>query len=68
MTEQEKDIISIVWNDLVLRKRLEIDPYGLSPNELKLLKLNDAFNSKLNEISDKNDFETRQTALKAYLG
>ena len=67
MTDREKDIIAVVWNDLVLRKRLEDDPYSLSKNDLKLLELNDAFNKKLTEINDQLQASKRQQAIKAYL-
>lgn len=67
MTDREKDIIAVVWNDLVLRKQLEDDPYSLSKNDLKLLELNDAFNKKLIEINDQLQASKRQQAIKAYL-
>ena len=67
MTDREKDIIAVVWNDLVLRKQLEDDPYSLSKNDLKLLELNDAFNKKLTEINDQLQASKRQQAIKAYL-
>ena len=46
MTDREKDIIAVVWNDLALRKKLETDPYSLSKSDLKLLELNDEFNKQ----------------------
>ena len=67
MTDREKDIIAVVWNDLVLRKQLENDPYSLSKNDLKLLKLNDAFNTRLVEINDILQASKRQQTIKAYL-
>jgi len=67
MTDREKDIIAVVWNDLVLRKQLETDPYSLSKNDLKLLELNDAFNKRLVDINDQLQASKRQQALKAYL-
>lgn len=67
MTDREKDIIAVVWNDLVLRKQLENDPYSLSKNDLKLLKLNDAFNTRLVEINDRLQASKRKQAIKAYL-
>jgi vacuolar-type H+-ATPase subunit B/Vma2 len=56
-----------VWNDLVLRKKLETDPYSLSKTDLKLLELNDEFNQRLVEINDEIQASIRREALKAYL-
>ena len=67
MTNRDKDIIAVVWNDLVLRKKLETDPYSLSKSDLKLLELNDEFNQRLVEINDEIHASTRRAALKAYL-
>ena len=67
MTNRDKDIIAVVWNDLVLRKKLETDPYSLSKSDLKLLELNDEFNQRLVEINDEIQAPTRRAALKAYL-
>ena len=67
MTDRDKDIIAVVWNDLVLRKKLETDPYSLSQSDLKLLELNDEFNQRLVEINDEIQACTRREALKAYL-
>ena len=67
MTDREKDIIAVVWNDLALRKKLETDPYSLSKSDLKLLELNDEFNKGLVEINDEIQASTRREALKAYL-
>ena len=67
MTDRDKDIIAVVWNDLVLRKKLETDPYSLSQSDLKLLELNDEFNQRLVEIKDEIQASTRREALKAYL-
>ena len=67
MTNRDKDIIAVVWNDLVLRKKLETDPYSLSKIDLKLLELNDEFNQRLVEINDEIQASTRREALKAYL-
>ena len=67
MTDRDKDIIAVVWNDLVLRKKLETDPYSLSKSDLKLLELNDEFNQRLVEINDEIQAFTRRAALKAYL-
>ena len=67
MTNRDKDIIAVVWNDLVLRQKLETDPYSLSKSDLKLLELNDEFNQRLDEINDEIQAPTRRAALKAYL-
>ena len=67
MTDRDKDIIAVVWNDLVLRKKLETDPYSLSQSDLKLLELNDEFNQRLVEINDEIQASTRREAPKAYL-
>jgi hypothetical protein len=67
MTNRDKDIIAVVWNDLVLRKKLETDPYSLSKTDLKLLELNDEFNQRLVEINDEIQASIRREALKSYL-
>ena len=67
MTDREKDIIAVVWNDLALRKKLETDPYSLSKSDLKLLELNDEFNKGFVEINDEIQASIRREALKAYL-
>ena len=67
MTDREKDIIAVVWNDLALRKKLETDPYSLSKSDLKLLELNDEFNKRFIEINDEILISTRRQAFKAYL-
>ena len=46
MTDEERNIITSVWNDMVLRKKLEDDPYSLTSGELYALENND----RLNEI------------------
>ena len=67
MTDREKDIIAVVWNELALRKKLETDPYSLSKSDLKLLELNDEFNKRFVEINDEIQISTRRQAFKAYL-
>ena len=67
MTKRDKDIIVVVWNDLVLRKKLETEPYSLSKSDLKLLELNDEFNQRLVETNDEIQASMRREALKAYL-
>ena len=47
MTDQERIIITSVWNDMALRKKLEDDPYSLTQDELMALQNNDRLNKKL---------------------
>ena len=47
MTDEERNIITSVWNDMVLRKKLEDDPYSLISEELYALENNDRLNSKI---------------------
>jgi len=47
MTDQERIIITSVWNDMSLRRKLDDDPYSLTQNELKALKNNDRLNTQL---------------------
>jgi len=48
MTDKEHNIITSVWNEMVLRKRLEDDPYSLSQDELISLQNNDRLNERIN--------------------
>jgi len=50
MTDQERIIITSVWNDMGLRMRFEDDPYSLTQDELMALKSNDQLNAKLNGL------------------
>ena len=50
MTDQERIIITSVWNDMALRKRLEDDPYSLTLDELMALQNNDRLNKKLERL------------------
>ena len=47
MTENDRNIIASVWNDMVLRNRLEHDPYSLTSQQLIALKSNDEINQKI---------------------
>ena len=47
MTDNERNIIATVWNDMVLRNRLEYDPYSLTTQQLIALKSNDKINQKI---------------------
>ncbi len=46
MTESEKNIIISVWNDMVLRRKFEDNPYSLTRSELASLQNNDFFKAK----------------------
>jgi hypothetical protein len=48
MTDKEHNIITSVWNEMVLLKRLEDDPYSLSQVELISLQNNDRLNERIN--------------------
>ena len=50
MTQEERNIITSVWNEMVLRKRLEDDPYSLSQDELISLQNNDRLNERINSM------------------
>ena len=50
MTNQERHIITSVWNDMTLRKKLDDDPYGLSQDELISLQNNDRLNSTMEHL------------------
>ena len=47
MTENDRNIIVSVWNDMVLRNRLKCDPYSLTSQQLMALKSNDEINQKI---------------------
>ena len=47
MTENDRNIIVSVWNDMVLRNRMEHDPYSLTSQQLIALKSNDEINQKI---------------------
>lgn len=47
MTDEERNIITSVWNDMVLRKKLEDNPYSLTSEELYALENNDRLNEKI---------------------
>ena len=50
MTDQERNIITSVWNDMTLRKKLEDNPYSLTQDELMALQNNDRLNNKLERL------------------
>ena len=47
MTNQERHIITSVWNDMTLRMKLDDNPYSLSQDELMALQNNDRLNSTM---------------------
>ena len=50
---------------MVLRKRLEDDPYSLSQDELVSLQINDRLNERINSLS--KDKVLLKAALKSYI-
>ena len=64
MTQEERNIIISVWNDMVLRGRLEDDPYSLSQDELTSLQSNDRLNKHIDTLSGNKVL--LKTALKSY--
>ena len=51
MTDNERLIITTVWNDMILRLKLEDDPYSLTKSELDGLKQNDRLNAKIHALT-----------------
>jgi len=51
MTQEEQNTITAVWNNLVLRRRLENDPYSLSEDELTALSANDQLQEMIEPVS-----------------
>ena len=51
MTDNERLIITTVWNDMTLRLKLEDDPYSLTQSELDGLKQNDRLNAKIHALT-----------------
>jgi len=47
MTASEQNTIISVWNDMVLRRKLEDNPYSLTWSELASLQNNDLLKAKL---------------------
>ena len=54
MTENERFIITSVWNDMVLRKRFDENPYSLEQSELKALSNNDRLSNHFDFDRDKD--------------
>ena len=51
MTNADKNTIIAIWNDMALRKRLEDAPYGLSQQELLVIRQNDELQNFMNTTS-----------------
>jgi hypothetical protein len=47
MTDEERNIITSVCNDMVLRNKLEDDPYNVTSEELYVLENNDRLNENI---------------------
>ena len=60
MTKEDQNTIIAIWNDMVLRKRLDNDPYGLSQEELIALAAND-------ELQDMIEFVATEVYLEQYI-
>jgi hypothetical protein len=50
MTNQERNIIISIWDDMDLRQKLEDNPYSLTQDELMALQNNDRLNTKLKHL------------------
>ena len=50
MTNQERNIIISIWDDVDLRQKLEDNPYSLTQDELVSLENNDRLNTKLKHL------------------
>jgi len=64
MTQEERNIIISVWNDMVLREKLEADPYSLRQDEIVSLQSNDRLNKHIDTLSGSEVL--LKTALKSY--
>ena len=51
MTANEQNIIISVWNNMVLRRKLEDNPYNLTRSELASLQNNDLLKAKLERLN-----------------
>lgn len=47
MTNEERNIIIAVWGDTTLRIKLNDNPDGLTPDEVRSLQVNDSLNNLL---------------------
>ena len=50
MTDQERNIIISIWDDMDLRQKLEDNHYSLTQDELMALQNNDRLNTKLKHL------------------
>jgi hypothetical protein len=50
MTDQERNIIISIWDEMDLRQKLEDSPYSLTQDELMALQNNDQLNTKLKHL------------------
>ena len=57
MTKEDQNTIIAIWNDMVLRKRLDNDPYGLSQEELTALAANDELQEMIQFVATEAYFE-----------
>ena len=64
MTNTEKNIIIAVWNNMVLRNRMENDPYRLTQEELSALKQNDELEIL---VGDTYTFKSNHTKKEAHI-
>ena len=55
----DKKLIEIIWNDMVLKKQFENNPYSLSRSEIQLLRNQEKFE----EILDWEETSTHQKLL-----
>lgn len=67
MTENDRNIIVSVWNDMVLRNRLDHDPYSLTSEQLIALRSNDEINQKIALSSLKLSLDAPATNITAEL-
>ena len=51
MTNEERHIITTVWNDMTLRIKLEDDPYSLTQAELNGLQQNDRLDARIHALT-----------------
>ena len=56
----DKKLIETIWNDMVLRRRFENNPYGLTSGELELLRNQEKFD----DIVNRDKFSTHEKLLK----
>jgi len=57
----DKKLIATIWNDMVLRRRLDNNPYSLSCSELELLRNQEKFD----DIVNGHEISTHEKLLKS---